>query len=1533
MKKINPIVLLFSLLTGVVAVSSLGKGLRSDPLFSEGVELYRSGRYAEAARLFAEADSLDRLDMDSTSSRCFYSRQWLASCHYRMGDESGARAIDKDMYRFPPVDRRLTAVSDSLSDIADKYMAAGRFAEAREIVDSVFAIEGSVLPPDHYLLIGTNMMKADCMGGLQRFDEALAFLEESRRLVTLNYGPNSIRHINVLFPMYYFNLQLGNVEEAIRLNDRIKEVLDANGDPLHQGYAEYAFNKVMLALMQHHIPEARAALPQYVEALRKWTGNDMEKMRQPLGNMRGILQNCGMQEDVAYIDNLLTASLPESDPKAFFNSLMMKYNSDIASKDDIAAYLTEQKLYQTVERLAGTDREESLFMMECMRCMRYMSKGDLETARKLYLALEEMPLAGKTSKGSDLHQIYMTAKSTMSLVFEDYEGAIEGMTEVVESMDSLTIAKNTSIYANFACWHALAGKYGKARELAQKAVRAYRKYAVEPKAIFRLDKDTAEINRVADNIQSLVRAQWNTHDSVTYTMRDIKSEFLLLKCDLMRNLDRHVRDPRYYDCVADYAFELSKMSKYMEARDAMNAYLREWKECYDALGSDPSDKDAPLDKVVMRMTLGDALEFRRRKCYDKGDPEGAAAHKDFIAYVKEESGEDSDDYVNAMVDYYRYIDDKAGLVNFLAAKIEDDPESFSPRAFSDVAEALEETGDRDRALLFRKGFVISSLYDEQTRDDNWFVIFSKIKDILKQCPGDEGSYAKVREYYEEELWPMFEDSGVPFAPYFLNSVNELSFIVDDDSFVVPVEAMMERKKKDFGTPGMRCAAWQTIAGVLAHSHDQAVRGRAIEYIDKALREVEGDPVLRLLMKCRKHEVYSLCGEEYNLDAIALGTELLREMEGNSVWRNSHEYEMTVERQIEFLQNEGRYEDVFTLCRTYLDAYGNRDTDHLTKILNEEHPEYDGLQILNCTILNDWSYDTSLSEVNDALYTAGIMQGDTGMEDVALERVRDGFRGLDRSIGLNTVGSWECDNLISLTSKLAYRHQCDSLNMRAYDAALLCKGLQLRSDHAVRAIILKSGHKNALRKYDELQHTMRCLTTADDAQLDSLQKRRKTLEEDLFRLSKSFGDFSRSLRMSWKDVRNALGDNDLAVEFTSVSLDYQDKYVCKDSTLAEGYYACVLRKDMDRPAVVFVAGKDGLPAGQEIYSDPAVTRTLLTPLKPYLKGIRNLYFSPIGNLNRISIESLPLEDDPGKTLSSRYNVCRLSSTRELVENPARIKGSGAVVYGGLEYDMTVESMVTDAEAYPEVRDRDLTFAFSHDVDGIRVAGDDIPYLAGSKTEAENVAQVYNGGGDDADKARLVEGQEGTETSFKALSGKQKKVLHIATHGFYFNEAEASGMELFGRRDGTKMRGEDRSLMRSGLLMAGAGNRYMGEVLPDGLEDGILTSQEIANTDLTGLDLCVLSACQTAEGDISSEGVFGLQRGFKKAGANTLLMSLWKVDDDATCLLMTEFYRNWISKGETKQQALEHARLAVRSHTERGWDHPRYWASFILLDALD
>lgn len=78
---------------------------------------------------------------------------------------------------------------------------------------------------------------------------------------------------------------------------------------------------------------------------------------------------------------------------------------------------------------------------------------------------------------------------------------------------------------------------------------------------------------------------------------------------------------------------------------------------------------------------------------------------------------------------------------------------------------------------------------------------------------------------------------------------------------------------------------------------------------------------------------------------------------------------------------------------------------------------------------------------------------------------------------------------------------------------------------------------------------------------------------------------------------------------------------------------------------------------------------------------------------------------------------------------------------------------------------------------------------------------------------------------------------------------------------------------------------------------------------------------------------MQRGFKKAGARSILMSLWEVDDEATSFMMTEFYRQWITNGKSKYQALELAKQAVKSHAEKGWADPRYWASFVLLDAID
>ena len=192
---------------------------------------------------------------------------------------------------------------------------------------------------------------------------------------------------------------------------------------------------------------------------------------------------------------------------------------------------------------------------------------------------------------------------------------------------------------------------------------------------------------------------------------------------------------------------------------------------------------------------------------------------------------------------------------------------------------------------------------------------------------------------------------------------------------------------------------------------------------------------------------------------------------------------------------------------------------------------------------------------------------------------------------------------------------------------------------------------------------------------------------------------------------------------------------------------------------------------------------------------------------------------------------------------------------------------------------------------------------------------------------ISGAAATESSFKALSGKSIDVLHVATHGFYVPKRRKSLLSKVTKNAFNSI--EDQSLSRSGLLMAGAQTTLDNPNTAG--EDGILTAKEIARMDLGQVELVTLSACETGLGDVTGEGVFGLQRGFKKAGVKTILMSLWKVDDEATQILMSQFYKDLIA-GKSKVEALREAQQFVRNTDNKKFDEPRFWAAFILLDAL-
>jgi len=424
-------------------------------------------------------------------------------------------------------------------------------------------------------------------------------------------------------------------------------------------------------------------------------------------------------------------------------------------------------------------------------------------------------------------------------------------------------------------------------------------------------------------------------------------------------------------------------------------------------------------------------------------------------------------------------------------------------------------------------------------------------------------------------------------------------------------------------------------------------------------------------------------------------------------------------------------------------------------------------------------------------------------------------------------------------------------------------------------------------------------------LNTERMKRELMQEEV-----SVYDFVDPFFLKWRDIQARLNDNDIAIEFMDIPIN-------KDSTV---YVALTLRNDSKVPQLITLFDEKQLMNVSDTlyYQCKEMTDLVWKPLLQELEGVKNIYFSPSGALYNIGIEYLSGMED--------YNIYRLSSTRELVKGNETITGNRAVLYGGLDYYAGLNVIPVNRKSEIE----DVMYIEHADVRGMNLRGGK-EALPQTKIEVEQIGQELKEAQWDY---KLLTDGNGTEESFKSLAGKRLKYLHLSTHGFYYTPEEANDTDYdFLRLDNHIASTEDKALTRSGLILSGANHILEGDTLPDNVEDGILTAKEIADVDLRGLDLVVLSACQTGLGDIAQgEGVFGLQRGFKKAGANSILMSLWEVEDKATQILMTQFYRNLLS-GQSKRQSLLSAQKYLREVDGGRYDGPKYWAAFVLLDAIN
>lgn len=490
----------------------------------------------------------------------------------------------------------------------------------------------------------------------------------------------------------------------------------------------------------------------------------------------------------------------------------------------------------------------------------------------------------------------------------------------------------------------------------------------------------------------------------------------------------------------------------------------------------------------------------------------------------------------------------------------------------------------------------------------------------------------------------------------------------------------------------------------------------------------------------------------------------------------------------------------------------------------------------------------------------------------------------------------------------------------YDNILETKGLLLRSTNALRDAIALSPNPLDAQQYSQIKSLRLQLLGESD------NDKRKQINEEIERLDKAltsrvsaYASLAQNSTVNWQDVRDALSEDAVAIEFYNIPQIWGlDSIQTMDGE--PRFCAVVLKKGYEHPKIIPLCKERQLEDidQEDIYATDMVYNLIWQPLNEELAGVKEIYFSADRMLHQIAIEYVPTPQ--GGVFNDDYNVYRLSSTRVLAEKGQPATNDSAVLYGGLKYDVETETLIAESRS-----------GNYHTVSGSRAFLDGntrygVHYLPGTLQEVTEISEAFKS------HSQVMTDIKGTEESFKSLAGSNIGILHLATHGFFWSEEDAQKRNYvsFLQNQDKQEKEEDKALMRSGLFFSGANIGLRGEPLPDDVEDGILTAMELSNLNLGNVDMVVMSACQSGLGEISGEGVFGLQRGFKLAGANSLVMSLWKVDDEATKQLMTTFYKHYLS-GKSKSESLKLAQQSLRETPK--FSDPHYWAAFILLDGLN
>ena len=505
----------------------------------------------------------------------------------------------------------------------------------------------------------------------------------------------------------------------------------------------------------------------------------------------------------------------------------------------------------------------------------------------------------------------------------------------------------------------------------------------------------------------------------------------------------------------------------------------------------------------------------------------------------------------------------------------------------------------------------------------------------------------------------------------------------------------------------------------------------------------------------------------------------------------------------------------------------------------------------------------------------------------------------------------------------YRNENPALVNVVFNYLINTKASIMFATEKVKASILASGDKTLIDQFEQWQSAREQIAklysqNQEHKFLDSLLKSADVMEKELARRSASFSRQLVREKLDLEDIRKTLKPGEAAVEV----LRFKKYDPTGGDTSREdiNYAFLVLMADANVPVQLIA-----MPMGMQMETkflkyyrnnikynlpDAASYQHYFQPLGEYLKkqNVTRVFFSPDGVYNQINLNGIE-NPETKQFLINEFDIRLVTNTRELVEvTLERDDHHSSTLIGYPKFNLDATEI--RASKRPSTTRGMSTRAWRGGLLRYMRGEEGIAVLPGTEKEIEMIAGLFGEG-----TAVYME-QQASERIAKNVDNP--KVLHVATHGYFLEDETAeikSSSAYFSN-----------PLLNAGLILAGAENFLnTGEPINEEGDDGILTAFEAMNLKLENTQLVVLSACETALGDVKNgEGVYGLQRALKLAGARSIVMSLWNVDDDATQQLMTAFYEEMSRSGDQHE-----AFRAAQQKVKEKFPSPFYWAAFVMV----